>query len=40
MAAGIATSLMTFEDVVVKMDTVALKVDRPKTYEKQVAART
>ncbi|MGE3066308.1 MAG: IS1 family transposase [Hyphomicrobiaceae bacterium] len=38
MAAGIAPSLMTFEDVVAKMDAIAPKPGRPKTYKKRIPA--
>lgn len=34
MAAGIANSLMSFEAIVEKMDELAPKPDRPKTYKK------
>lgn len=35
MAAGIASSPMTFEDIVAKMDAIAPKPGRPKTYKKR-----
>jgi hypothetical protein len=37
MAAGIADRLFTFEDVVARMDALAPKPGRPKTYKKRPA---